>query len=219
MADIFKDYIKGIAPGMCRLSMNGKIAIKCKDGSYKTYNEKTGVLTNCSNFVFDVGQDFFFIFPTMKVEVGDIIISNSKPLFVKEVKKNSLVVVDYEDTSIKEILPERHMFMGNMYFYPKIVSFFNMDGKGMKSKDTLSRIMKFKMMMSMFNGNNGMDFGMGNMFNTSGSNNMMTNMMQMYFMQNMMGDMFGDMFNGENNLFDGMFEGIESSPEDEVEEE
>lgn len=34
-----------VAPGMCRLSMNGGIAVKTSNG-YKTYNMKTGRLVN-----------------------------------------------------------------------------------------------------------------------------------------------------------------------------
>ena len=39
-----------VGNGMCRLSMNGDIAVKTSTG-YKTYNVKTGKLTNCNNFV------------------------------------------------------------------------------------------------------------------------------------------------------------------------
>ena len=60
-----------VGNGMCRLSMNGGIAVKTSTG-YKTYNIKTNKLTNCSNFVFDIGEEFFFVIPTNKVEKGDI---------------------------------------------------------------------------------------------------------------------------------------------------
>ena len=43
-----------VAPGMCRLSMNGGIAVKTSNG-YKSYNIKTGRLTNCDSFVFNIG--------------------------------------------------------------------------------------------------------------------------------------------------------------------
>ena len=52
-----------VGNGMCRLSMSGGIAVKTANG-YKSYNVKTGKLTNCSNFVFDIGEDFFFVIPT-----------------------------------------------------------------------------------------------------------------------------------------------------------
>ena len=67
-----------VGNGMCRLSMNGGIAVKTS-GGYKSYNIKTGKLTNCNNFVFDIGEEFFFVIPTNKVEKGDIILVNRKP--------------------------------------------------------------------------------------------------------------------------------------------
>ena len=54
-----------VGNGMCRLSMNGEIAVKTS-GGYKSYNIKTGKLTNCNNFVFDIGEEFFFVIPTNK---------------------------------------------------------------------------------------------------------------------------------------------------------
>ena len=41
-------------------------------------NVKTNKLTNCSNFVFSMGDmDCFFLIPTNKVQRGDIIIANA----------------------------------------------------------------------------------------------------------------------------------------------
>ena len=58
-SNVFNGLFGKIGPGMCRLSMSGGIAVKTSSG-YKSYNVKTGKLTNCSNFVFDVGEEFFF---------------------------------------------------------------------------------------------------------------------------------------------------------------
>ena len=71
---MFNGMFGKVANGMCRLSMNGGIAVKTSDG-YKTYNVKTNKLTNCSNFVFDIGEEFFFVIPTNKVEKGDIMVA------------------------------------------------------------------------------------------------------------------------------------------------
>ena len=166
-ADTGKSMLNGmfgkIAPGKCRLSMNGGIAIQTKSG-YKTYNMKTGRLTNCSNFVFDIGDDFFFIIPTNKVEKGDIIIASGKPKCVLEVEKDSIRVINYEDSVIENILPERHIFMGKTYFYGKIVSMFGEDI--FSSKKGTNNVMKFMMMKEMMNGNNGSAGGAGNMFSS-----------------------------------------------------
>lgn len=169
-----------IAPGMCRLSMNGEIAVKTSNG-YKTYNMKSGRLVNCSNFVFDIGEDFFFLIPTNRVHKGDIILVNSKPKCVVEVENNKITVINYEDSTVDTILPERHVFMGNVYFYGKIVSMFGDSFKNNK-KDGMNNIFKYMMLSEMMKGGGG----------TSGMNNMLPFMM--------MGN------GGFENMFDGMFD-------------
>ena len=63
-----------LAPGQCRLSMNG-IAIKTSNG-YKTFDPTTQTLVNCADFVFDIADDMFFCLPTNSVQTGDIIIAS-----------------------------------------------------------------------------------------------------------------------------------------------
>ena len=60
--NMFNGMFGKVANGMCRLSMNGGIAVHTSDGSYKTYNLKTNRLTNCSNFVFDLGRNISSLF-------------------------------------------------------------------------------------------------------------------------------------------------------------
>ena len=168
-----------IAPGMCRLSMNGGIAVTTSNG-YKSYNVKTGKLTNCDNFVFNIGEEFFFVIPTNKVEIGDIILVAGKPKCVIETEKNKITVINYEDSTIDIILPERHVFMGNTYFYGKIVSMFG--DNLLKGKKGTNKIMQYMMMSEMLKG--GTD------------NNSMSAMMPLMLMSgNSMSDIFGGMFN------------------------
>lgn len=181
-----------IASGMCRLSMNGEIAVKTSNG-YKTYNMKTERLVNCSNFVFDIGEDFFFLIPTNKVRKGDIILVNGKPKCVIGVEDNKITVINYEDSTIDTILPERHVFMGNVYFYGKIVSMFGDSFKNGK-KGGMNNIFKYMMMSEMMKGNSG----------TSGMSNMLPFMM--------MGN------GGFENMFDGMFD-FDFDTDDEEERE
>ena len=171
-----------IAPGMCRLSMSGGIAVKTSNG-YKSYNVKTGRLTNCNSFVFDIGEEFFFLIPTNKVEVGDIILISGKPKCVIEAEKNKLTVINYEDSTIDTVLPERHVFMGNTYFYGKIVSMFGNDLMG--GKKGMNKMMSYMMMSEMFKGHG------------SNSNSMLP--MMMFMNGGNMGGMFGDMFDFEDN--------------------
>ncbi len=140
-----------IADGMCRLSVHGGIAIKTSNG-YKTYNPSTNRLTNCDRFVFDIGEDFFFVVPTNKVSPGDIIIAAGKPKCVVACDDNEIKAINYEDSTVETILPERHVFMGNTYFYGKIVSMFGDNVFG--GKKGSNNIMKYMMLSSMMKGNN-----------------------------------------------------------------
>jgi len=178
-----------LGPGMCRLTPNGRIAVKTNNG-YRSYDVKKGRLINCSNFVFDIGEEFFFVMPTSKVKPGDIILVDGLPKCVKEVKKDSIVVINYENSTIDTILPERHIFMGNTYFYGKIVSLFG--GNPGKDNNALKSMMKYKMMAQMFGGKAELPFG--NSFMNAESTD--SNMMNIIFMMNMMSgnDMFGNLF-------------------------
>ena len=170
-----------IEPGMCRLTMNGGIAVKTANG-YRSYNVKTGRLTNCENFVFNIGEEFFFLIPTNKVAKGDIILASGKPKCVIEVNKDKITVVSYEDSTIETIIPERHMFMGNTYFYGKIVSMFG--GDILKGKGGTKNIMKYMMLSEMMKGSNG------------GS---MSNMLPLMMMGGGMSDMFGDLLDSDDD--------------------
>lgn len=181
MNNFLNEMFGKVGNGMCRLSMNGEIAVKTS-GGYKSYNIKTGKLTNCNNFVFDIGEEFFFVIPTNKVEKGDIILVNRKPKCVIDAGKTKLTVINYEDSTVETILPERHVFMGNTYFYGKIVSMFGNDS--IKGKKGASNIFKYMMLSQMMKGDNSNSTGVG------GMNSMLPFMM----MNRNMNDMFDEMF-------------------------
>lgn len=195
--NMFNGMFGKVANGMCRLSMNGGIAVKTGDG-YKTYNVKTNKLTNCSNFVFDIGEEFFFVIPTNKVEKGDIIIVSGKPKCVISVDKDMLTVINYEDATVQNILPERHVFMGNTYFYGKIVSMFGNSITG--GKKGTDKLMKYWMMSEMMKGGSGL-----------GGGNQMSSMLPIM----MMGGNFSDMFDG---MFDFDDEAEDEDTTEEVDE-
>lgn len=193
MTNMLNGMFGKIAPGMCRLSVNGGIAVKTSNG-YKTYNMKTGRLTNCDSFVFDIGEEFFFVIPTNKAEPGDILLVGGKPKCVIEAEKNKLTVINYEDSTVETILPERHVFMGNTYFYGKIVSMFGSDL--IKGKKGTNKIMQYMMLSEMMKGNSGS--------NGNGMSSMLPLMM--------MGGNVG-------NIFDGMFDFDDEETTEESEEE
>ena len=132
----------------------------------------------------------FFLIPTNKVQKGDIILASGKPHCVIGAEKNRIEALRYEDGSIVNIVPERHVFMGQTYFYGKIVSMFgNMKGKGMNS------MMKYMMMSEMM----------------KGKSDAMSNMLPMMFL---MGNGGGAM----DNMFEGMFDLGMDDAETETEE-
>lgn len=187
-----------ISPGMCRLSMSGGIAVKTS-GGYKSYNLKTERLTNCDSFVFGDAEEMFFLIPTNKAAKGDIILVGGKPKCVIEAEKNRLTVINYEDSTIDTILPERHVIMGNTYFYGKIVSMFgNNFGKGKKGAN---KIFQYMIMSEMMKGGS-----------TAGAN---TNANPMSMLPMMM--MFGN--GGDGNFFDDMFGGEMFDLDDDEDEE
>lgn len=187
-----------IQPGLIKLGLNGQMAVNI-GGSYKYYDEKKNRLINTDNFVFPMEvTEFFFIMPTNKVKKGDIILVNGKPVYVlKPETDGKIEILSYEDSSIKQILPERHTFLGGTYMYSKIVSMF-----GNKSFDK-NTIMKYMMMNTMF----GKD-GFGGAMN--GMNPMM--LMMMSGGSNPFTDMFN--FDTEDGTLDGLFGG---NTEEEVE--
>lgn len=190
-----------VAPGMCRLSMNGGIAVKTS-GGYKSYNVKTGRLTNCSNFVFDIGEDFFFVIPTNKVEIGDIILVDGKPKCVIKTDKNQITAINYENSTVDTILPERHVFMGNTYFYGKIVSMFGQDI--FNGKKGMNKIMKYMMASEMMKGGIGTTGGFGAM-------------PLLMMMNGGASDMFGGLFNfndEEDNSIETDVEEIDETEDD-----
>lgn len=184
--NLFNGICGKVQAGMCRLTMNGGIAVKCS-GGYKTYNMKKGRLTNVTNFCFDIGSDFFFVIPTCKVAKGDIILVDGKPKCVIEKKKGQdvITVIDYESSEIRQLVPERHIFMGSVYYYGKIVSMF---GNSFKSGKGTGNMLKMMMLSQMMGGQQNNVGGVGG------------NMGQMMAMSMMMG--------GEGNMFGGLFDEI-----------
>lgn len=193
----FNGLFGKIAPGMCRLTMNGNIAVKCDNG-YKSYNVKKGTLTNVTNFCFNVGDEMFFVIPTTRVEVGDIILVGGKPKCVTETTKKVITVIDYENSEVRQVVPERHVFMGSTYFYGKVISMFGNLFKGGKGLGNVMKMMMFSQMM----GGNGGNAGSG----------LMGNMGQMMAMSMFMG--------GGNNPFEGIFDDFQlDAPTDDDDDE
>ena len=169
---MFNGMFGKIAPGMCRLSLNG-IAIRVGD-QYKTYDVNSGVLTNCDDFVFDVGDDMFFAIPTNKVARGDIILATNGPACVLSAEENEIRAFDYKTGTIVSIVPERHVFFGSSYFYSKIFSPFSNLTTG---DNPMEKMLPFMMFSEMNKSGSDMGKAMGMMMLMNGGmGNMFSNM-------------------------------------------
>lgn len=207
MTGMFNGMFGHLGAGMCRLGINGDMAVKTSNG-YKTYNVKTGRLTNVTQFCFDIGQEFFFVMPTTKARKGDILLVDGHPKCVIENNDNKTIkVMDYENSAIQEIVPERHVFMGQTYFYRKIVSMFG-SGNFLKGSKGMNKMMKLMMMKEMFGGM------FGKSGNTGDTGNAFANMLPMM----MMGNMFGGDKDSEFGNFSEMFD-LDFDSDDEADDE
>lgn len=229
MGKMFKGMFGPIEAGKCKLGMNGKIAIKTPAG-YKTYDAKKNRLTNVGSFAFDM-FNMFWLIPTNTLQVGDIILMQKGdrrvPRFVIKVDNGIITALDYEDNEIKQVLPERHILMGKVFFYAKIWCPF----KGMASNGNMfGQMFKMQLMSQMMGGmmNGG---NVADAVNPLGGNGM-AQMFMMPMMMQMFGGMFGSgktdanpfaaMFGGEDgeNPFANMFSELDfSGAEDATEEE
>lgn len=149
--NMFEGICGRIAPGLCRIALSGSIAVKTESG-YRAWDPEKRRLTNCDQFVLDVGDDFFFVVPTSKVAPGDIILSGGKPRCVLEAGGDTITVISYEDATVQTLLPERHMFMENTYLYGKVVSMF---GRSLKGRKGANRMMKHMLLAGMLKGQGG----------------------------------------------------------------
>lgn len=178
MKNVMSEMFGSVKSGLCRLTIDGNIAVKV-GADYKTYNPTQKTFVNCDSFVFDIGDEMFFVVPTNAIVAGDIILVNKEPRYVLDVKDDIITAINYKSGTIENIMPERHMFMGSTYFYGKIVSLFgNIGGIG---GDGANNVLKYMMMSQMMKGMNGGE--------TTGMNPMMLMMM-------MNGGGFGKMFDG-----------------------
>lgn len=173
MGNMFHGMFGKIDKGLCAMSMSGGIAIKTSNG-YKTYNVAKKRLTNVTNLCFDA-SDLFFVMPTSKVQIGDVILVSGKPKCVIGINDESIKCIDYENSEIREIVPERHVFMGSTYFYGKIVSLFG--GTGLKGKGLMGKLLQLMVMKNLMGG--------------SGSSDSMGGLGQMMMMQQLFGGMSG----------------------------
>ena len=104
--------------------------------------DKKFKIDNLDNKSFSVSRKKF-ISDESNTDFDYIILVNGKPRAVIEVGTNTVKTFSYEDSTIDEMVPERHVFMGKTYCYGKIFSpFMNMG----KSDEAMSSMMNMMMM-------------------------------------------------------------------------
>lgn len=161
ISNIFKGAFGRVSNGLFRMTLDGSVAVRIdSQDCYKTVNPVTGEFQNVDNFAIDPGADTFFIVPTQKLAVGDIVMVNGTPRCVLGVQGNEVTVVNY-GTSVKEtLLLEKHIFLGQS-FYGKLMSplmdffkgFTSPTGTGNSLASTLSTNPLMFMLMCSHDGN------------------------------------------------------------------
>lgn len=162
MGNFMQGMFGPIKGGLCRMTVDGNIAIKVP-GGYKTYNPTQKAFINCDSFVFDIGDEMFFVIPTNTVAIGDIIMVGGEPRYVLKVADDMITCINYKSGTVENIMPERHMFMGNTYFYGKIMSLFGNMGGMLGGGEGAQNAMKFMMMKQLCQNMGGKDSGMNPM--------------------------------------------------------
>lgn len=193
MNTMFNGMFMKVQKGMCMLSPCG-IAVRTSAG-YRSYDVKTGKLRNCDNLVFSFDDGMFFVIPASKVKPGDIILNGGRPACVRKAGKDSIEVINYETSVVETLLPERHVFMGNTWFYGKIVSLFG-DGSSICGKGSVTKMMKYMMLSSLFE-NNSAAAGAGGAASAPGAGNMSILMPLLLMKGEGFDDIFGGLFEGD----------------------
>lgn len=125
-----------VAEGSVRLSMDGKLAV-CTQNGYRVWDTEKKTMTNVQDLCLDI-PGIFFVMPSTKVVVGDVILLDGKFNCVIEVGESTIKAIAYADNQVKEFVPERRIFMGKTFFFGKVVNLLgNLGGSGKLVKLTM----------------------------------------------------------------------------------
>ena len=161
-----------------RMSMYG-IAVKNAAGTYVSYNPKSGEIVDVDILNFN-GSKYMYKIPVAikDIAVGDIVIHNRTPMFVKALPNestNTITCVDVSAGEQKHIIPTVSPFGFN--FITKVVSFFDMVNNTPTSDAPFGNMLPF-MLMGEDNG----EIDPMMMMLMMGGKMDMNNPMMMYFM-------------------------------------
>ena len=128
-----------------KLSLYG-IAVKNQAGNYVAYDAATNSIMDVDAFNFN-SEAFLFKAPVAlkDVKVGDVIIHNASPMFVKSVGDNGdIKAVDISSSDIKEILPTKNMFGFN--FVTKVINLIGDLSAGATADNPFGNLLMMSMM-------------------------------------------------------------------------
>ena len=128
-----------------KLSLYG-IAVKNQAGNYVAYDAATNSIMDVDAFNFN-SEAFLFKAPVAlkDVKVGDVIIHNASPMFVKSVGDNGdIKAVDISSSDIKEILPIKNVFGFN--FVTKVINLIGDLSAGATADNPFGNLLMMSMM-------------------------------------------------------------------------
>lgn len=175
------DLIKNFDFGSCakdnvKVSMYG-IAVKNANGTWVSYNPKTGDVMDVDILNFD-GKYLYKMPVALKdIKSGDVVIHNRKPMFVSKVEGGKILAIDPAAGEEKVIMLTKNMF--GFDFATKVVNLFE-GFTGGASADTPFGNMLPLMLMS--NSDSKTDDMLPLMFMMNGGKMDMSNPMMMYFL-------------------------------------
>lgn len=135
------------------------LAFRDSAGDYIVYKDGAGI--NMNQFKMDL--PLFKIPVSIKdIQSGDIIVhfavGDNAYLLVEEVKDNGIVVIDPQDKTRKEIVPERNIF--GFDFIPKVIAPITADAIKANEENPFGNLLPFLMMSDSNNNNDIMMFMM-----------------------------------------------------------
>ena len=141
------------------------LAIKNTNGTWVSYDAKTGSIMDVEILNFDCGK-YLFKMPVAvdQIKAGDVIVHNRTPVFVKSTKSGQIEAVDIYTGSVQVIIPTKNMF--NFNFVTKVVSLVDFTGATASAENPFGNMLPFMLMsegnndllpLMLMNGNTGLD--------------------------------------------------------------
>lgn len=175
------DLIKNFDFGSCakdnvKVSMYG-IAVKNANGTWVSYNPKTGDVMDVDILNFD-GKYLYKMPVALKdIKSGDVVIHNRKPMFVSKVEGGKILAIDPAAGEEKVIMLTKNMF--GFDFATKVVNLFEGFTGGVSADTPFGNMLP---LMLMSNSDSKTDDMLPLMFMMNGGNMDMSNPMMMYFL-------------------------------------